>query len=206
MLTLTPARIRWRTRRTLLAAALTAAAAVPATADAATVTTSGTKNGTILQYRATPGELNDVRVSLPGARIVISDQVPITASGTCVLNAAGDAECANVDLVRLEPGRVSRVLEARILSWGEEVSLRCLPRRSTRTSCENARSGSSPRVAARSRMSRTISACTVRRSVSGCAKPRPMPARARIASPATSASASRAWSARCATYVGRTRY
>lgn len=80
MLTLTPARIRGRTRRTLLAAALTAAAAVPATADAATVTTSGTKNGTILHYRAAAGEVNDVRVSLPGARIVISDQVPITAA------------------------------------------------------------------------------------------------------------------------------
>ena len=78
MLTLTPARIRGRTRRTLLAAALTAAAAVPATADAATVTTSGTKNGTVLQYRAAAGEVNDVRVSLPGARIVIYDQVPIT--------------------------------------------------------------------------------------------------------------------------------
>lgn len=110
MLTLTPARIRGRTRRTLLAAALTAAAAVPATADAATVTTSGTKNGTILQYRATAGEVNDVRVSLPGARIVISDQVPITAGGTCVLNAAGDAECANVDLVRLELGDRNDIL------------------------------------------------------------------------------------------------
>ena len=110
MLTLTPARIRGRTRRTLLAAAITAAAAVPATADAATVTTSGTKNGTILHYRATAGEVNDVRVSLPGARIVISDQVPITASGTCVINAAGDAECANVDLVRLELGDRNDVL------------------------------------------------------------------------------------------------
>ena len=110
MLTLTPARIRGRTRRTLLAAALTAAAAVPATADAATVTTSGTKNGTVLQYRAAAGEVNDVRVSLPGARIVISDQVPITAGGTCFLNAAGDAECANVDLVRLELGDRNDVL------------------------------------------------------------------------------------------------
>jgi Ca2+-binding RTX toxin-like protein len=110
MLTLTPARIGGRTRRALLAAALTAAAAVPATADAATVTTSGTKNGTILQYRAAAGEVNDVRVSLPGARIVISDQVPITAGGTCVLNAAGDAECANVDLVRLELGDRNDVL------------------------------------------------------------------------------------------------
>ena len=109
MLTRTPARIRGRTRRTLLAAALTAAA-VPATADAATVTASGTKNGTILHYRAAAGEVNDVRVSLPGARIVISDQVPITASGTCVINAAGDAECANVDLVRLELGDRNDVL------------------------------------------------------------------------------------------------
>jgi Ca2+-binding RTX toxin-like protein len=86
---------RRRTRRALLVAALPAvlaAVALPAAAQAGTaeVVNSG---GDLLFYNAAPGEANNVRVSVSGNKVVISDVVPITARNGCTLNALGQAEC-----------------------------------------------------------------------------------------------------------------
>jgi hypothetical protein len=104
MLSNTAARVRGRTRRALLAAALPAvlaAVALPAAADAATVDSIPSSPG-IVNYNADPGEVNNLRVSLTAAGIVFDDQVPIRSLDTgqfeCRINSAGDAVCpAGVD-------------------------------------------------------------------------------------------------------------
>ena len=87
---------RRRTRRALLAAALPvaiAAVALPSAAHAATAEVINASANGVLGYTAGDGEVNNVRVSISGNRLVISDSAPITARNGCTLNALGDAEC-----------------------------------------------------------------------------------------------------------------
>jgi hypothetical protein len=84
------------TRRALLAAALPAAlaaVALPAAANAATAEVVNASPNVVLGYFAAAGEVNNVRVSVSGGKVVISDVAPITARNGCTLNAQGHAEC-----------------------------------------------------------------------------------------------------------------
>jgi RTX calcium-binding nonapeptide repeat (4 copies) len=92
----TPAGPRRRTRRALLAAALPAvlaAVALPSATHAATAEVINASPNGVLGYTAADGEANNVRVSVSGNKLVISDVAPITARNGCTLNALGDAEC-----------------------------------------------------------------------------------------------------------------
>jgi Ca2+-binding RTX toxin-like protein len=92
---------RRRTRRALLAAAL-AAVALPSAAHAATAEVNNATPNGVLGYFAADGEVNNVRVSVSGTKLVISDGAPITAHNGCTLNAQGDAECPiGVDQINL---------------------------------------------------------------------------------------------------------
>jgi len=91
-----PAGHRRRTRRALIAAALPAALAalvLPAAADAGTAAVIRASANGVLGYTAADGEVNNVRVSVSGNKLVISDSAPITARNGCTLNLVGDAEC-----------------------------------------------------------------------------------------------------------------
>ena len=95
MPSMTPAHLR-RARRALLAAALLvaiAAAALPSASQAATAEVINASANGVLGYTAGDGEVNNVRVSISGNRLVVSDSAPITARNGCTLNALGDAEC-----------------------------------------------------------------------------------------------------------------
>jgi hypothetical protein len=96
---------RRRTRRALLAAALPvalAAVALPSAAHAATAEVNNATPNGVLGYFAADGEVNNVRVSVSGTKLVISDGAPITARNGCTLNAQGDAECPiGVDQINL---------------------------------------------------------------------------------------------------------
>jgi Ca2+-binding RTX toxin-like protein len=77
----------------VLAAAL-AALALPAAADAATVSFIDNSNGGAVFYSGHPNEVNNVRVGFSAAGIVIDDQVPITTlSSECRITSAADAIC-----------------------------------------------------------------------------------------------------------------
>ena len=97
MFSITPACLRGRTRRALLAAALPAvlaAVALPAAADAATVRLIDAGVNGVVSYSAEPGETNAVRVSFTNAAIVIDDVVPIRSlDSRCFVNSAGDGIC-----------------------------------------------------------------------------------------------------------------
>jgi len=97
MFSITPACLRGRTRRALLAAALPAvlaAVALPAAADAATVRLIDAGVNGVVSYSADPGETNAVRVSFTNAAIVIDDVVPIRSlDSRCFVNSAGDGIC-----------------------------------------------------------------------------------------------------------------
>ena len=85
-------------RRALLAAAVPAvfaAAALPASADAATarVVGIGPSQEPQVQYTAAPGESNDLRVSFTGTHIHIRDSAPITVGNGCVIDDSGAALC-----------------------------------------------------------------------------------------------------------------
>jgi Ca2+-binding RTX toxin-like protein len=90
-----------RFARAALCAALMSAT-LPAVAGAATADTIVTKGGRSLVYTAAPGEINNVRVSKPGAAVIVDDQVPIKAIDGCRLNANGNATCLNIDRVLME--------------------------------------------------------------------------------------------------------
>jgi hypothetical protein len=97
MLSITPARLRGRTRRAVLSAVLPAAiaaVALPATADAATVQLTNAGTNGVVGYNAEPGETNNVRVSFTNAAIVIEDTAPIRSLDfRCFVNTNGDAVC-----------------------------------------------------------------------------------------------------------------
>jgi Ca2+-binding RTX toxin-like protein len=88
---------RRRTRRAVLAAALAAAlaaVALPSAADAATVQLVNSSPNGVMGYEADPGEVNNVRVSLTAAGVVIGDSVPIRSlDSECRIDSAGDAVC-----------------------------------------------------------------------------------------------------------------
>jgi hypothetical protein len=79
------------------AACVAAAPAGAAVATQRVVCESGNKgcmNVTHVEYRAAPGELNDVSITQDGARFTISDVVPIEAQAGCVQEAATRITCA----------------------------------------------------------------------------------------------------------------
>ncbi len=89
-------RPRRRFGRALLASAVAtfAVTALPAAADAAIVSFIDNANGGAVFYSGHPNEVNNVRVSLTAAGIVIDDQVSITTlSGECRITSAADAIC-----------------------------------------------------------------------------------------------------------------
>jgi hypothetical protein len=96
MYSITTARLGGRTRRVLLAAALSvgcAAFALPAAAEAATVAMNPATPG-VLSYEAAPGETNQVFIRVDGTQLRISDNTaPITAGNGCALDAFGTARC-----------------------------------------------------------------------------------------------------------------
>jgi Ca2+-binding RTX toxin-like protein len=108
MYSITPARLRGRTRRALLAAALSAAMAafaLPAASEAAMVAINPFAPGA-LGYTAAPGETNQVFIRVDGNQLRISDNTaPITAGNGCALDAFGTARCPiSVDFVGIQLG------------------------------------------------------------------------------------------------------
>jgi serralysin len=97
MLSITPARLRGRPRRLLLAAALPAAlaaAALPSAAQAGTAEVVDAGASDVASYVANDGETNQVAVRVIGSKLVISDgTAPITARNGCTLNGNREAEC-----------------------------------------------------------------------------------------------------------------
>jgi hypothetical protein len=98
MLSITPARVRGRTRRALVRAvvpAVIAAFALPAAAEAATVELINAGPNGAVSYSAAPGELNNVRVSFTAQGVVITDEVPIrTLDSECRISTVdGRAIC-----------------------------------------------------------------------------------------------------------------
>jgi Ca2+-binding RTX toxin-like protein len=92
----TPARLGGRTRRALLAAALStaaAASALPAAAEAGTASVVDAGGGLVAGYAAADGETNNVRVTVADNKLVFADSAPVAARNGCTLNAQGDAEC-----------------------------------------------------------------------------------------------------------------
>jgi RTX calcium-binding nonapeptide repeat (4 copies) len=96
-----PARLRGRTRRALVAA-LFALTALPAAANAATIEVfdNGSLDPQAFEFRAAPGERNDVRFTeTADGSMIVSDSAPIrivgeSSVGSCRLDAGGAAICA----------------------------------------------------------------------------------------------------------------